>query len=133
YGGELLNNETLSFEKGPGNKILVRLITLFNAADSSNQIAKAVRYANVDPIAMIFDIKARGAEDKTSVIDMTDFFQKDNIFSTVPGGLKKDLGLSSLAADRTFITSAKAYPINVQITTVRTYSASGGAMAMPGQ
>jgi hypothetical protein len=124
YGGEILGNQTLSFEKGNGNKLFLRLITLVNAVDSNSNIAKAVKNDNVDPIAMVFDIKARGLDDKSSIIDVTDFFQKENSFSTV-GDLKGDLGLMGLAADRSYIKSMNAYPINVEIKTVRTYSASG--------
>src|SRR5689334_10345724 len=77
FGGELVNTKTISFEKGIGNTIFLKVVTLVAVADSSNAIAKAVTNANTDPIAMVFDIKARGKDNKSSVIDVTDFLQKD--------------------------------------------------------
>ena len=130
YGGELLATQMISFEKGLQNKIFMRLVDVFNNADSSEVISKAVRNSNIDPIAMVFDVKARGANNNSSVIEVTDFFQKDNSFSAASGEVKKLLGLTGLMADRTFIKSMSAYPINLEIKTIRTYGASGAPVQM---
>ena len=60
YGGEQANEQTLVFEKGPGQKIFMRVVTLITWADSTQTIAKAVKNSNVDPIVAAFDIKEIG-------------------------------------------------------------------------
>ena len=60
--GELVNSIIVSFEKAAEDKLYVRVITNVAVADSTNAIAKAVRNSTVDPIAMVFDIKAKGKE-----------------------------------------------------------------------
>ena len=133
YGGELLGTQMISFEKGIQNKLFMRLVEVYNTSDSSEIISKAVRNSNIDPIAMVFDIKARGADNNSSLIDVTDLFLKDNSFSAASPEIKKLLGLSALMADRTAIKSMNAYPINLEIKTTRTYAASGApVMVAPG-
>jgi hypothetical protein len=131
YGGEITSMQTLSFEKAPNNKIFLRLVSLVTSVDSMTAISKAVRNANVDPIAMVFEVKVRGKDNNSSIIEVTDLFLKDNSFSAAGGEIKAMLGLTGLAAERTFIKSINAYPINVEIRTVRTYAASGAPIKMP--
>jgi hypothetical protein len=54
YGGEVANQQVVQFEKGPDNKVFMRVVTLISVANDSTQpIYKAVRNSNVDPIARI--------------------------------------------------------------------------------
>src|SRR5678815_2446451 len=76
FGGEIVNSIIVSFEKAGEDKLYVRVITNVAVADSTNAIAKAVRNSTIDPIAMVFDIKARGTQNKSSVIDVTDLISK---------------------------------------------------------
>lgn len=75
YGGEVANEQTLQFEKGPGNRIFMRVVTLINRADSTQTIAKAVKNSNLDPIVAAFDIKAYGKDSTSSIIEVTDFLK----------------------------------------------------------
>ena len=58
YGGELANQQTLEWEKGPAHTLFLRVVTLVSMADSTNKIFKAVKNSSVDPIAAAFDIRA---------------------------------------------------------------------------
>src|SRR6476620_834004 len=49
YGGELANQQTIAWEKGPNNNVFLRVITIINVADSTNQIYKAVTNSNLNP------------------------------------------------------------------------------------
>jgi hypothetical protein len=89
FAGELVNSIIVSFEKAGDDKLFVRVITNVAVADSTNAIAKAVRNSNIDPIAMVFDIKARGPQNKSSVIDVTDLISKDNNITGLTPMLKK--------------------------------------------
>jgi len=129
YGGEEVNEQSLLFEKGPGQRIFMRVVTLISKADSTQTIAKAVKNSYLDPIVASFDIKAFGKDSNSSVIEVTDLFKGDNqAVSLTPNG-KRTFGLSAIAADRSYIESIKSYPINIEVRTVKTFNASA---PMPG-
>jgi hypothetical protein len=131
YGGEIVNEQTLQFEKGPNQRIFMRVVTLISKADSSQTIAKAVKNSYLDPIVASFDIKALGKDSTSTIIDVTDFFKGDNQAVSLTSGLKRNFNVTSLATDRSYIESIKSYPINLEIKTVKTYSASAPTPGIP--
>lgn len=75
YGGEQVNEQTIQFEKGPNNRIFMRVVSLISRADSTQTIAKAVKNSYLDPIVAAFEIKAYGKDSTSSIIDVTDFLK----------------------------------------------------------
>ena len=130
YGGELANQQTLEWEKGPSNTLFLRVVTLVSMADSTNKIYKAVKNSSVDPIAAAFEIKAFGKDSASVVIDVTDYFRGDNLIVSIPSGIKGRMKLGGLASDRSYIEHINTYPINTEVRTVKTFS-SGGGMPSP--
>ena len=126
YGGELANQQTLQWEKGPSNNLFLRVITLVNMADSSNKIYKAVSNSNVNPIAAAFDIKAFGEDSASTVIEVTDFFKGDNQIIGIPPSVKGRMRLGGQSMDRSYIEHINSYPINTEVRTVKTFSTGGG-------
>jgi hypothetical protein len=134
FGGEIMNNMTIVFDKERNNKIGISRITSITQSDTANVISKAVRNSNLNSAAVLFDVKARGLEGKTSVIDATDFLQKENIFTKINPEVKIGMSLTSMAADRSSVKSFASYPINVEIKMLRTYAASATpAKPLPGR
>ncbi len=137
YGGEIANQQTLTFEKGPSNNIFLRVITLVNAAETKDEISKAVTNSNLNAITAAFPIAAFSKDSTGVVIEVTDFFKGDNQVVSINSGVKRTLSLSQIAADRSFIQKIAAYPINIEIKTVKTFSSSpagggfGGAPTGP--
>ena len=129
YGGEQVNEQTIQFEKGPNNRIFMRVVSLISRADSTQTIAKAVKNSYLDPIVAAFEIKAYGKDSTSSIIDVTDFFKGDNQAVSLSSFEKRSFNLSGLASDRSYIESIKSYPINLEVRTVKTYNASA---PMPG-
>jgi len=129
YGGEEVNEQSLLFEKGPNQRIFMRVVTLISKADSTQTIAKAVKNSYLDPIVASFDIKAFGKDSSSSVIEVTDFFKGDNQAVSLTPSAKRMFGLTALAPDRSYIESIKSYPINMEVRTVKTFGASA---PMPG-
>lgn len=121
YGGEMANQQTLQFEKGPSNNIFIRTITLISVADSTQEIYKAVNNSNVNSIASAFDIKAFGKDSTSSIIEVTDFFKGDNQIVSINPRIKRGLSLSMLATDRSFVQSINTYPINTEVRTTKTF------------
>jgi len=130
FGGEVMNNRVITFEKERG-KIALKVVTTVKEADSTEAISTAVKNSNVNPLAMLFDIKARGANGKSSVIDATDFLQKENSFTILNSEVKNSLSLGAIAQDRSYVKSIAAYPINVEVKMLRTYSASAAGGKAP--
>ncbi len=131
YGGELVNQQTITWEKGLSDNILLRAVTLISMADSTNKIYKAVKNSNVDPIAHTFDIKAYGKDSNSVVIDVTDFFKGDNpVFSLSPF-VKKRFNLMSLSPDRSFIETIHTFPINTEVKTTKTYISVPPTTSLP--
>lgn len=121
YGGELTNQQTIAFEKGPKDNLFMRVITTISVADSTSQIYKAVTNSNVNPIAASFDIKALSKDSSGFVIDVTDFFNSDNQVVSIDPSEKRFYNLMNMANDRSYVQSINTYPINIEIRTVKTY------------
>lgn len=124
YGGELTNQQTVVFEKGPSNNVFMRVITLISVADTSNAIFKAVSNSNLNAIAAAFPIAAFGKDSATMVIDVTDFFKGDNQVVSINPNTKRAFNLSSIANDRSYIKSINSFPLNTEIQTVKTFSSA---------
>ena len=133
FGGEVINNKVIVFEKDRNDKIALKIVTILSEADSTNVIAQAVRNNSVDAVLFLFDVKARGLEDKSSVVDVSDFLQKENTLTTLNNDIKNSMSLAAMAQDKSFVKSFAAYPINVEIKMTRTYSSSGASKQMPGR
>ncbi len=127
YGGELANQQTLEWEKGPSHTLFLRVVTLVSMADSTNKIFKAVKNSSVDPIAAAFDVRAYGKDSASVVIDVTDFFKGDNLIVSIPSGIKTRMKLGGLASDRSYIQHINSYPINTEVRTVKTFSSVGAS------
>ena len=126
YGGELANQQTLEWEKGPSNVVFLRVVTLVSAADSSNKIYTAVRNSTVHPIAVAFDIRAYGKDSSSVVIDVSDFFKGDNAPIGIPQAIKGRMHLGGIAIDRSYIEQINTFPINTEVRSVKTFSSGGG-------
>ncbi|TAE13855.1 MAG: DUF5117 domain-containing protein [Bacteroidetes bacterium] len=124
YGGELANQQTIAFEKGPNNNVFMRVKTVISVADSSDAISKAVANSYLDPIGAAFDIKALGKDSTSVLIEVTDFFRGDNQVVSASPAAKRRLNLGGLAMDRSYIQTIKTFPINTEVRTVKTFSAS---------
>ncbi|GGA99241.1 glutaminyl-tRNA synthetase [Puia dinghuensis] len=129
YGGELANQQTLEWDKGPAHTLFLRVVTLVSMADSTSKIYKAVKNSSVDPIASAFDIKAYGKDSASVVIDVTDYFKGDNLIVSIPQGIKGRMRLGGLASDRSYIEHINTYPINTEVRSVKTFSTGGGMSA----
>ncbi len=124
YGGEIANQLTLKFEKGPSNNIFLRTVTLISVADSTQEIYKAVSNSHLNAIANAFEIKAFGKDSTSTIIEVTDFFKGDNQVVSISPSSKRRLNLSMLASDRSYVQSINTYPINTEIRSVKTFIAS---------
>jgi hypothetical protein len=122
FGGELVNSIIVAFEKAGEDKLYLRVITNVAVSDSSDAIAKAVRNSTIDPIVMVMDVKSKGKNGRSSLIEVTDFVLKDNNITGFDATAKKAMFIGGAAADRSFILSANSFRDNIEIKTVKTFS-----------
>ncbi len=124
YAGEMVNNQTVLWEKGPNNNVFMRVVTMISMADSTSEIYKAVSNSNLNPIAAAFDIKAYGKDSSSVVIDVSDFFKGDNQPISLGDYTKKKFNLSGQISDRSYIQNINSYPINTEVRVVRTFNST---------
>ncbi len=127
YGGEEIGDKTIIWEKGPADKIFLRIATLVSMAAESDAISEAVNNSSVTPILEAFDIKARNDESPASVIDVTDFLNGESSLLALSSTQKDAYKLTSLEKDKSYIKSVFTYPINTEVRTVKTYKAKSSA------
>jgi len=128
YAGEMENEQTILWEKGPNKNVFLRVVTTISVADSTNDIYKAVTNSNLNPIAESFEIKAIGKDSNSVVIDVTDFLKGDNSPVSLGPLTKKIYNLSGQIADRTYIQGINTYPINTEVRVVRTFNSTPSFM-----
>ncbi len=122
YGGEQANRQVMRFDRGPNDKVFIRVVHFVNvAADSTGPIATAVENSNMHPIAAAFDIEAE-RQDTSVLIEVTKFFQEPNEAFTISSRFQQRYKLRRLESDRSYIESIHTYPINVEVRAVMTYS-----------
>lgn len=131
YGGEQANRQVFRFEKGPKKNVFIRIISYINVADSLEPIYQAVQNSNMNPIAAAFDIKAE-RKDTSILIEVGGFFDKPNQAFDISTRTKNRYKMKAIQKDRSYIESIKAFPINVEVRSVKTYSVTPPTPPRPG-
>ncbi len=126
YAGDIIGSDVIRFENGPNDKVFIRSISYSERSNDSTGMYISVQKSNVNTILAAFDVKAYKTDTvtktKNSVIDITDFVNGDNNLLFFSEAAKKNLTLGMYYSDRSYIDTIKAFPINVEIKTVKTYA-----------
>ena len=135
YAGDEISEDVISFDRLTEDKVFLRSLSFGerSADSSSDGLYRNVQNNNMQPIETAFPIKAINEAGQSVVIDLTDFVNSDNAVLYFSPGAKPWVGITALAADRSYIDHIRAYPMNIEIRTVRTYNsvAAGGAAGPP--
>ena len=108
-----------------GEKILLRSVSYNSIASPDDPVYESVRNNNFEPIVSTFDIKAYGKDSASVVLDVTKFFTTDvAMIGAMSDGQRKNFGIRSLDKSRSLIMSTKAFPSNVEVRHVLTYTGS---------
>jgi len=129
YAGDQLNEEVISFEKGPGHKIFMRSIShVIRASDSTdNGMFRSVLNSSVQPILAAFPVKAYNDKKTASVIDITDIISSDNSIFGIASSLKTALKMGPLQKDRSYTESVRPFSQNIEIRAIKTYASATDA------
>ena len=125
YGGEELNEQVITWERGPNDKILLRVKNYDNvASDTTQPIAIAVANSNLPPIVAALDIQAWNKDSSAVVVEVTSLFAKDLPVFGLDKGTRDGLKIRRLDDGRSFINSIHSYPTNVEVRATLTYDAA---------
>ncbi|HSC37780.1 MAG TPA: DUF5117 domain-containing protein, partial [Chitinophagaceae bacterium] len=99
---------------------------------TENGLYRSVLNSNLQPIVAAFDVKALSKDSTGVVIDATDYINGDNDVFFFDPLVKKMFSLGGLLPDRSYTEAVSAFPINVEIKTIKTYTRTNGAIATYG-
>ncbi|PTM11526.1 MAG: zinc-dependent metalloprotease [Bacteroidetes bacterium] len=122
FGGESQNEQVLRWQK-KDKQVVLRVVSHSIVAADSLPIHEAVVNSNFEPVLYTFPIQALGKDSISTVIDVTDLFDKDVKAMGLPEFRRKQYKISRLEADKSFIESVKSYPENIEARHVKTYAA----------
>ena len=113
--GSKINTQVVVWEKYK-NKILLKVKSYNAVANDSLPIFKSVEANNLEPIIYSFDIKTQNADSTAVLVDVTKFFSSDvKAISGLPSRFRKTYKVKRLDTDRSFVSSIKSYPKNVEV------------------
>lgn len=133
YAGDQIGQNVIRFEKGPNNRVFLRNISFAEyARDSASPMFTAVTNSNIQPISASFDIKAFSKDSSGSVLDITDYISGDNDILFFNSSLKSSQRIGALQNDKSYVVGVRSFPINIEITTVKTYGRTPAPSTVPG-
>ncbi len=123
YGGEKSNTQVVRWERTNGN-IYLRVVSYENMASEDDPIFRAVQNSNLEPILKTFEVAAYNADTTGVIIDATDLYLDDVAALGLQSSRRTTYGVRRLDKERSYITSVKSFPENVEVRHVLTYDAS---------
>ncbi|MEO7316050.1 MAG: zinc-dependent metalloprotease [Ginsengibacter sp.] len=125
YGGDEIGKSVIQFEKGPNNKVFLRSISHaeISTDTTADGMYRALMNSNIQPLEASFAIAAF-AKDSSVVFDVTEYIDGDNDILFFDGRVKRSLNLTAQLKDRSYIQELKAFPMNIEIRTLKTYMKS---------
>ncbi|WP_207496380.1 zinc-dependent metalloprotease [Aridibaculum aurantiacum] len=122
--GSSVNEQMVVWEK-VDNRILLRSKSTSNFSADSLPINISVQANNYMPIIYAFDIAAVGRDSQSYVIDVSRFFLSDvKAISGITAAMRRDYKVTRLDETRSFISSMKSFPMNVEIRQDLSYDAA---------
>lgn len=122
--GSSVNEQMVEWQKFE-NKIVLKTKSYNAYAADSLPISLSVRANNYQPTIYAFDIAALSKDSSGYVIDVTKFLTSDvKAFSGLDADMRKEYKVSKLDDSRSFIHSAKSFPLNIEVKQDFTYEAA---------
>lgn len=124
FSGEEVNSETVYFEKHDAKTLYLRAYATSHEADSGTRISQTLRASTVDPIIASFKIIGKNPRQGMNLIEVSSYLMRDNNSMGMPSSASKQYSIGGMQSDRSYIDTIKTFPINVEIRSTRTYSAT---------
>ncbi len=122
--GSSVNEQMVEWQKF-GDKIVLKTKSYRSVAADSLPINLSVQANNYQPTIYAFDIAALSKDSSAYVIDVTKFLSSDvKTFSGLDSEMRKTYKVSRLDDSRSFIQSAKSFPLNIEVKQDFTFDAA---------
>jgi hypothetical protein len=126
--GSSANEQLITWEKFQ-DKILIKVKSFASIANDSLPINISVKANNYEPTLFTFDIATFSKDSTSVVIDVTKFYSSDvKAISGLSSRLRETYKVKNLDDSRSFITSVKSFPMNIEVIQDFTYNASNPSM-----
>ena len=104
-------------------QVLLRSVSYNSVASHDQPIYESVRNNNFEPIIMAFDIAALNADSSGVIININDLFTTDiPMIGALYDSQRKNFKIKSLDKKRSLINYIKAFPKNVEVRHILTYT-----------
>ena len=123
YGGQKANTQIIRWDRN-GDQIFLKVVGYENRGDENDPIYQAVRNSNLEPIVSAFDIKANNADTSGVVIDVTSLYNSDVPAIGLQSFYRTSFQVRRVDGSRSYISSVKSFPKNVEVRHVLTYEAA---------
>lgn len=121
--GSKANTQVVQWQR-QRSKVLLRVMSYNSVADEELPIYQSVRDNNFEPVLSSFPIKAFGQDSTSIVIDVTDLFMSDvPAIGGLSSGNRSRFRVRGIDKQRSFIDTARSFPINVEVTHTQTFRA----------
>lgn len=126
YAGDIVNQQMFHFSKGAGNRFFIRYKSYSERAQdsSANGLARSLERNNYEPILNSYAVKAINDSLHSSVIEITDQLNQDNLLFGFSAEAKKTMGLSAMVNERSFIGGVTSTTEDISFRFTRTYNKS---------
>ncbi len=121
YGGEMIANRMIYWEKGGNGNLLLRIDPNVIHSEDGDEIDLAVKASSENPIVASLKPEKTASPGCTRV-KVTSLFEGDNQPFSLTPATKRSYNLGGLKGDASFIQSIRTYPINTEVTTTKTFS-----------
>ncbi|SDB55016.1 protein of unknown function [Flavobacteriaceae bacterium MAR_2010_188] len=123
FGGGKQNEQVLRWQK-KDKKVILRVVSHNVSAADSLPVYEAVVNSNFEPVLYTFPIKAYGKDSTSTVVDVTELFEKDVKALGFPNNARNRYKITRLDENLSYIESIKSYPQNIETRHVKTYAAN---------
>lgn len=126
--GTSVNEQLIVWEKFQ-QKVLLKVKSFASIANDTLPINISVRANNYEPTLFAFDIAAFSKDSSSVVVDVTKFYTSDvKALSGLSARMRETYKVKNLDDSRSFITSVKSFPMNIEVIQDFTYNASNPSM-----
>ena len=124
YPGDFLSDKVVRFEKAKDNRLFLHEISYEEHSSDTLGLYKAVLNSNIQPIIKALKLKSIRKMDQGAnyLVDITDYIKDDNSIYCIDERVKGNLGLGAQQNDISYIDTVKAFPLNIEVRTVRTFN-----------
>ena len=131
YGGEMVSNRMIYWEKATNGNLLLRIDPNVIHSEEGDEIDLAVKASSENPIVASLKPEKTASPGCTRV-KVTSLFEGDNQPFSLSAASKRSYNLGGLKGDASFIQSIRTYPINTEVTTTKTFTYNAPTPSAPG-